>query len=164
VTRGTVSPSGAFANLQLCSGCRQSGQFLSCGLPGLRRLSPMTVEPYWLGSPPSLLPHSNLQRSALRCSGRRVERPRCKHLRRSAFRVLGRHFRALPQRLVDELHAVARHLRTAEAERLHKAGGGSPTTSPMEFGSFRRMNPGDRCTGLPHRYHPLSEFLTLSAV
>jgi hypothetical protein len=33
----------------------------------------------------------------------------------------------------------------------------------MGFDSFRRMNPGDRCVGLPRRHHPLSEFLTLSA-
>jgi len=40
----------------------------------------------------------------------------------------------------------------------------NPTTPPMGFGSFRRMNPGDRCTDFPRRYHPLSEFLTPSAV
>jgi hypothetical protein len=41
---------------------------------------------------------------------------------------------------------------------------GNSTTTPMGFGSFRRLNPGDRCTGLPHPHHPLSGFLTLSAV
>ena len=47
--------------------------------------------------------------------------------------------------------------------RGRKTRSGDPTTSPMGFDSFRRMNPGDRCAGLPHRHHPLSEFLTLSA-
>lgn len=48
--------------------------------------------------------------------------------------------------------------------RKRKTRSGNSTTSPMEFGSFRRMNPGDRCVGLPPRHHPLSEFLTPSAV
>jgi hypothetical protein len=34
----------------------------------------------------------------------------------------------------------------------------------MGFVSSRRMSLGDRCTGLPDRHHPLSEFLTPSAV
>jgi hypothetical protein len=52
------------------------------------------------------------------------------------------------------------------AGQSHRAAvcGGNPTTSPMGFGSFRRMNPGDRYTDLPRRYRPLSEFLTPSAV
>ena len=45
-----------------------------------------------------------------------------------------------------------------------KTRSGNSTTSPMGFGSFRRLNPGDRCVGLPLRHHPLSEFLTPSAV
>jgi hypothetical protein len=105
VTRGTVFPSGAFAYLQLCSGCRQPGQILSCGSPELRRLSSKIVEPYWLSSPSSLLFHGVLWKSALRSSDRRGERLRCKHLGRSASLVLGRHYRVLPQRLVVEFHA-----------------------------------------------------------
>jgi len=38
------------------------------------------------------------------------------------------------------------------------------TTPPLGFGPLRRFGPGDRCVGLPHRHHPLSGFLTLSAV
>jgi hypothetical protein len=53
---------------------------------------------------------------------------------------------------------------TTEVGRGRKTRSGNPTTSPMGFGSFRRMNPGDRCTDLPPRYRPLSEFLTPSAV
>jgi hypothetical protein len=46
-------PFGGFAELQVCTQCRHRGQFLSCGLPGLRRIL-RDVGPYWL-SPPSLL-------------------------------------------------------------------------------------------------------------
>jgi hypothetical protein len=45
-----------------------------------------------------------MRRSALRFSGRQVDSPGCKHLRQSAFRVLGRHSRVLPQRLVANSH------------------------------------------------------------
>ena len=54
--------------------------------------------------------------------------------------------------------------RATEVERRRKTRSGNATTSPMGFSSFRRLNPGDRCVGLPHRHHPLSEFLTPSAV
>jgi hypothetical protein len=60
--------------------------------------------------------------------------------------------------------ANASHARTTEVDRERKTRSGNSTTTPMGFGSFRRMNPGDRCAGLPSRHHPLSEFLTLSAV
>lgn len=66
--------------------------------------------------------------------------------------------------------AASRRARLCLALTSHRSGrkrktrSGCPTTSPMEFGSFRRMNPGDRCVGLPPRHHPLSEFLTPSAV
>ena len=60
--------------------------------------------------------------------------------------------------------ADASRRRATEVVRERKTRSGDPATSPMGFGSFRRMNPGDRCTGLPHRHRPLSEFLTLSAV
>jgi hypothetical protein len=58
----------------------------------------------------------------------------------------------------------ASHRRATEVVRGRKTRSGNSTTSPLELGSFRRMNPGDRCVGLPHRHHPLSEFLTPSAV
>jgi hypothetical protein len=63
-----------------------------------------------------------------------------KLLVRSASLVLGRHFRVLPQQLVT----------------------GYPVTTPVEFLSSRRISPGDRHAGLPHRHHPFSKFLTLS--
>ena len=58
----------------------------------------------------------------------------------------------------------ASHLWATEVARKRKTRSGNTKTSPLEFGSFRRLNPGDRCVGLPHRHHPLTEFLTLSAV
>jgi hypothetical protein len=58
----------------------------------------------------------------------------------------------------------ASHRRATEVDRERKTRSGNSKTSPLEFGSFRRLNPGDRCAGLPHRHHPLSGFLTLSAV
>jgi len=58
----------------------------------------------------------------------------------------------------------ASHRRATQVVRRRKTRSGDPATSPMGFGSFRRMNPGDRCVGLPHRHRPLSEFLTPSAV
>jgi hypothetical protein len=62
------------------------------------------------------------------------------------------------------LPKAASHLFATEVVRRRKTRSGNPTTSPMGFDSFRRMNPGDRCTDLPNRHHPLSEFLTPSAV
>jgi hypothetical protein len=72
----------------------------------------------------------------------------------------------LPKRVFagTVLPKVASHRWATEVERGCKTRSGNPTTSPMGFGSFRRMNPGDRCTDLPLRYRPLSEFLTPSAV
>jgi hypothetical protein len=58
----------------------------------------------------------------------------------------------------------ASRLRATEVGRWRKTRSGNSTTSPMGFGSFRRINPGDRCAGLPLRHRPLSGFLTLSAV
>jgi hypothetical protein len=58
----------------------------------------------------------------------------------------------------------ASHPRATQVVRRRKTRSGKRATSPMGFGSFRRLNPGDRCAGLPHRRHPLSEFLTPSAV
>jgi hypothetical protein len=58
----------------------------------------------------------------------------------------------------------ASHRRATEVERRRKTRSENTTTSPMELGSFRRMFPGDRCAGLPHRHHSLSEFLTLTAI
>jgi hypothetical protein len=53
----------------------------------------------------------------------------------------------VPKRGVDARHAA-----------------GIVTTPPMGFGPLRRLNPGDRCVGLPLRHHPFSGFLTLSTV
>jgi hypothetical protein len=54
--------------------------------------------------------------------------------------------------------------RATEVERRRKTRSGNATTPPMGFGSFRRLSSGDRHAGLPRRHHPLSGFLTLSAV
>jgi hypothetical protein len=72
----------------------------------------------------------------------------------------------LPKRVFagTVLPKAASHLGATEVDRGCKTRSGNPTTSPMGSGSFRRMNPGDRCTELPLRYRPLSEFLTPSAV
>jgi hypothetical protein len=43
-----------------------------------------------------------LQESALRIFDLRTDRSKCKHPKRSTSRVLGRHYRVLPQRLVDD--------------------------------------------------------------
>ena len=59
---------------------------------------------------------------------------------------------------------AASHPWATEVERRRKTRSGNSTTSPMESNSFRRMNPGDCCVGLPPRHRPLSEFLTPSAV
>jgi len=67
----------------------------------------------------------------------------------------------------DQSHAVTRGVPPTAATEVAgrcKTRSGNPATSPMGFGSFRRFDLGDRCAGLPHRHHPLSEFLTLSAV
>jgi hypothetical protein len=49
-----------------------------------------------------------LQDSALRIFDLRTDRSRCKHTERTASRVLGRHYRVLPQRLVDDsLHETS---------------------------------------------------------
>jgi hypothetical protein len=50
----------------------------------------------------------------------------------------------------------ATHARTRTA--------GCSATPPVRFDTFRRDQLGDRHAGLPHRRHPLSGFLTLSAV
>jgi len=56
----------------------------------------------------------------------------------------------------------SRSNRSCVANARHTAG--SPTTPPLGFGSFRRLNTGDRHVGLPHQRRPFSGFLTLSTV